>query len=195
MKAARDAWPERLAGVAARDLVFLDETGANTALHRTHGYAPRGQRLPGDAPQSHWKTVTFVGALTANGLIAPWAQAEPMTGVVFQAYIEQILVPQLRPGMVVVMDNLPCHKVPGVREALERAHCRLEYLPPYSPDLNPIEKVFSKFKRLLRCAAARTVSAVYQAMKGALDQFDAAECLNYVRHCGYPHATPTCTPI
>lgn len=195
MKAARASWPERLAGVAAADLVFLDETGASTALHRTHGYAPAGQRLPGDAPQDHWKVVTFVAALSADGLIAPWAQAEPMTGAVFRAYIEQILVPKLRPGMVVIMDNLSSHKVQGVRETLERAGCRLEYLPAYSPDLNPIEKAFSKFKRLLRRAAARTVDAVYEAMKAALEQFNAAECRNYVRHCGYPYATPTCTPL
>jgi transposase len=191
VKAARAAWPETLAGVEAQDLVFLDETGAGTAMHRTHGYAPQGQRLPGDAPQDHWAVVTFVGTLTVGGLIAPWAQAEPMTGAVVQAYIEQILVPHLRPGMVVVMDNLSSHKVQGVREALERAGCRLVYLPPYSPDLNPIEKWFSKFKRLLRRAAGRTVEEVYQAMRDAPDQFDAAECLNYFSHCGYPYATPT----
>ncbi len=195
MKAARDAWPATLAGVAVEDLVFLDETGASTAMHRTHGYAPRGQRLVAQAPHDHWKVVTFVGALTAGGLVAPWAQAEAMTGEVFLAYIEQFLVPRLRPGMVVVMDNLSSHKVGGVREALERAGCRLEYLPPYSPDFNPIEQAFSKFKRRLRTAAARTVEGVYGAMKDALDHFRPEECLNYIRHCGYPHATPIRIPL
>jgi transposase len=195
VKAARDAWPEAVAGVAAEDLVFLDETGASTAMHRTHGYAPAGQRLPGDAPHDHWKVVTFLGGLTAGGLIAPWAQAEPMTGEVFLAYVEQFLVPELRPGMVVVMDNLSSHKVRGVREALELAGCRLMYLPPYSPDFNPIEQAFSKFKRLLRSAAARTVEGVYGAMREALGRFGEEECLNYIRHSGYPHATATSTPL
>ena len=178
-----------MAGVRPEDLIFLDETGANTGMARTHGYAPRGERVPAAVPHGHWKTVTFVGGLTAAGMTAPLAFDGPMTGAVFVAYVEQILAPTLRPGMVVVLDNLPAHKVAGVREAIAAAGCRVEYLPPYSPDLNPIENAFSKFKRLLRTAAARTVDGVYEAMRDAIQAFGSAECLNYIRHAGYGAAT------
>jgi len=186
---ARRQWPEKLAGVAAEDLVFLDETGANTAMQRTHGYGPKGKRVVGKAPLQGWQSVTFVGALTAAGLAAPWALEGAMDGEWFLAYIEQVLVPALRPGMVVVMDNLPCHKVAGVAEAIRSAGCRLEYLPPYSPDLNPIERAYSKLKRGLRDWAARTVEGVYEALRDLIHRFSAAESLNYFRHCGYTLAT------
>jgi len=185
VKEARGRWRGKFAGVRPEDLVFLDETGADTAMHTTHGYAPRGERLAGKAPEGDRRAVTFLGSLRADGIHAPWAQDEPMTGAVFLAYVEQILAPTLRPGMVVVLDNLSSHKVAGVREAVEAAGCRLEYLPPYSPDLNPIEKAFSKFKRLLRRAAARTVEGVYEAMRGALEAFTPEECRNYILSCGY----------
>jgi transposase len=189
--AARQAWPGEVAGVDPGDLLFVDETGAGTALHRTHGYAPRGERIDEAVPHGHWKVVTFWGALTAGGLVAPWAQAEPMTGAVFEAWVEQILAPQLRPGQVVVMDNLACHKVAGVRRAIEAAGCRLLYLPPYSPDLNPIENWFAKFKARLRTAAARTVDGVYEAMREALDRLTPSECIGYLRHCGYASGQAT----
>jgi transposase len=186
---ARRLWPEKVAGVDPQDLVFLDETGANTAMQRTHGYAPKGRRVVASAPLGGWKAVTFVGALTAGGLVAPWALEGAMNGAWFLAYVEQILVPALRPGMVVVMDNLPGHKVDGVREAIEGAKCRLEYLPPYSPDMNPIEKAYSKLKRALRDWAARTVEGIYEALREIVTRFGPAECLNYFRHCGYAPAT------
>jgi len=186
---ARRAWPERLAGVDPADLVFLDETGANTAMQRTHGYAPKGRRVVASAPLGGWKAVTFVGALTAGGLVAPWALEGAMNGEWFLAYVERILVPALRPGMVVVMDNLPSHKVAGVEAAILAAGCRLEYLPAYSPDLNPIEKAFSKLKRALRDWAARTVEGVYEGLRRIITRFSGAECLNYFRHCGYAPAT------
>ena len=186
---ARRLWPEKFAGVDPKDLVFLDETGANTAMQRTHGYAPEGQRVVASAPLGGWKAVTFVGALTACGLTAPWALEGAMNGEWFLAYVEQILVPALRPGMVVVMDNLPCHKVVGVREAIDGVKCRLEYLPAYSPDLNPIEKAFSKLKRALRDWAARTVEGIYEGLRDIIKRFGPAECLNYFRHCGYAPAT------
>ena len=186
---ARRLWPEKVAGVDPEDLVFLDETGANTAMQRTHGYAPEGQRVVASAPLGGWQAVTFVGALTACGLVAPWALEGAMNGEWFLAYVEQVLVPALRPGMVVVMDNLPSHKVDGVREAIEGAKCRLLYLPPYSPDLNPIEKAFSKLKRALRDWAARTVEGVYEGLREIITRFAPAECLNYFRHCGYSLAT------
>jgi len=186
---ARRLWPAKVAGIDPKDWVFLDETGANTAMQRTHGYAPKGRRVVASAPLAGWQTVTFVGALTAYGMVAPWALEGAMNGEWFLAYVEQVLVPALRPGMVVVMDNLPSHKVAGVREAIEGAKCRLEYLPPYSPDLNPIEKAYSKLKRALRGWAARTVEGVYAALREIVTRFGPAECLNYFRHCGYVPAT------
>jgi len=173
---ARRRWPEKLAGV-------------NTAMQRTHGYAPKGRRVVASAPLGGWQAVTFIGALTACGLVAPWALEGAMNGDWFLAYVEQILVPALRPGMVVVMDNLPSHKVKGVETAIQAAGCRVEYLPPYSPDLNPIEKAFSKLKRALRDWAARTVEGVYEGLREIITRFGPAECLNYFRHCGYPLAT------
>lgn len=187
--AARRQWPEKLAGVDPEDLVFLDETGANTAMQRTHGYAPKGQRVVASVPFKGWEAVTFVGALTVGGLVAPWALEGALNGEWFLAYVEQVLVPALRPGMVVIMDNLPCHKVQGVQEAIEAAGCRLEYLPPYSPDLNPIENAFAKLKRALRNWAGRTVAGVYEGLRRFITRFSPAECLNYFHHCGYPLAT------
>lgn len=186
---ARRQWPEKVAGIDPQDLVFLDETSANTAMQRTHGYAAKGERVVAASPLGGWQAVTFVGALTAGGLVAPWALQGAMNGDWFLAYIEQVLVPALRPGMVVVMDNLPCHKVAGVEVAIQAAGCRLVYLPPYSPDLNPIENAFSKLKRALRDWAARTVEGVYEGLRGLIPRFSPAECLNYFRHCGYSTAT------
>lgn len=186
---AREQWPGKMVGVDPQDLVFLDETGANTTLQRTHGYAPAGERVVGSSPLGGWRAVTFVGALTAGGLVAPWALEGAMNGEWFLAYVGQVLVPTLRPGMVVVMDNLPCHKVQGVEEAIQAAGCRLEYLPPYSPDLNPIENAFSKLKRGLRDWAARTVEGVYEGLRRLITRFSPTECLNYFRHAGYVPAT------
>jgi transposase len=188
---ARREWPGRVAGVGPTDLMFLDETGANTTMHRTHGYAPAGERVVDSSPLGGWQSVTFVGALTADGVVAPWALEGAMNGDWFRAYVEQVLVPALRPGMVVVMDNLPCHKVPGVAEAIHAAGCRLEYLPPYSPDLNPIENAFSKLKRGLRDWAARTVDGVYEGLRQLITCFSPTECLNYFRHGGYAPAIAT----
>ena len=185
---ARRLWPEKLAGIDPKDLVFLDETGANTAMQRTHGYAPKGQRVVASAPPGNWKAVTFVGTLTAYGLVAPWALEGAMNGEWFLAYVEQILVPALRPGVVVVMDNSPSHEVGGVGAAILTAGCRVEYLPAYSPDLDPIEKAFSGLKRALRDWAARTVEGVYEGLR-EITRFGPAECPNYFLHCGYSSAT------
>jgi transposase len=171
-------------------LVFIDETWAKTNMTRTHGYAPRGERLVDAAPHGHWHTTTFVGALTARGFIAPLVIDGAVNGDVFKAYVEQALVPELRRGDVVVMDNLSSHTVAGVRAAIEGAGCRLLYLPPYSPDLNPIENAFSKLKRLLRAAAERTFEGLGRAIGRLLDEFRPDECRRYLRHCGYA-ATPT----
>jgi transposase len=173
-----------------RKLVFVDETWAKTNMTRTHGYAPKGQRLIDAAPHGHWHTTTFVGAIRADGWIAPLVLDGAINGEWFLAYVERVLVPELRRGDVVVMDNLGSHTPAGVRRAVEGAGCRLLYLPPYSPDLNPIENAFSKLKGLLRSAAERTVDGLWSAIGRLLDRFSPRECRNYFRHCGYRrHAT------
>ena len=171
-------------------LVFLDETAAKTNLARTHGYAPRGQRLVGQVPYRRWQTSTFLGALRAGGFITPLVVDGAMTSELFLAYVERVLVPELGPGDVVVLDNLSCHTHKAVRQALEAAGCGVLYLPAYSPDLNPIELAFSKLKRLLRQAAERTVEGLWSALGRLLDHFSPQECRNYIRHCGYA-ATPS----
>jgi transposase len=165
--------------------VFLDETGASTNMVRRYGRCPRGERLVGAAPWGHWKTTTFVAGLRSSGVVAPLVLDGPMTGEVFRAYVEQMLAPCLAPGDVVVMDNLPAHKVTGVRTAITAAGASLLYLPPYSPDLNPIEQMFAKLKALLRKATARTKDALWHGIAQALDAFPEAECQNYLAHCGY----------
>lgn len=171
-------------------LIFIDETWAKTNMTSTYGYAPQGQRLIDAAPYGHWLTTTFIGALRADGMIAPMVLDGAINGAAFLAYVEQVLVPELRPGDVVIMDNLGSHLVAGVREAIEGVEAQLLYLPPYSPDLNPIENAFSKLKRLLRRAAERTVEGLWTAIGRLLDRFGPSECQNCFRHCGYT-ATPT----
>ena len=165
--------------------MFVDETGASTEMARRHGRAPKGERCRAPIPHGRWKTTTFVAGLRLNGLTAPCVLDGPMTGAAFLAYVEQMLVPTLGPGDVVVMDNLPAHKVTGVRAAIEAAGATLLYLPPYSPDLNPIELAFAKLEALLRGVAARTVPALGQAIAAALDRFAPHECRNYFIATGY----------
>lgn len=172
----------------AEQLVFLDETGASTNLARRYGRSPKGQRLICPLPHGHWKTTTFVAALRSDGLTAPTVVDGAMDGRTFRAYVEQQLAPTLRPGDRVVMDNLPSHKVSGIREAIEARGARLEYLPPYSPDLNPIELAFAKLKSRLRTAAKRTVTGLWHCLGQLCEVFTPNECRNYFRHCGY-HAT------
>ena len=166
-------------------LVFIDETGAATDMARRYGRCPRGQRLVASVPWGHWKTTTFVAALRVEGITAPCVFDGPMDGPCFRAYIEQFVVPILRPGDIVVMDNLPSHKVVGIREAIEAAGAELRYLPPYSPDLNPIEQFFAKLKALLRKAAARTIDALFAAIADALTAVSPQECQNYLANQGY----------
>ena len=165
--------------------VFLDETGASTNMIRRYGRCPRGERLVDATPWGHWKITTFVAGLRSSGIIAPLVLDGPMTGEVFRAYVEQMLAPALRPGDVAVMDNLAAHKVAGVREAIQAAGASVLYLPPYSPDLNPIEQLFAKLKAMLRSAAARTKDALWASLGQALDAFPEAECQNYLANCGY----------
>ena len=165
--------------------VFLDETSATTNMVRRYGWGVRGERLVDAAPHGHWRTTTFVAGLRHHGIIAPCVLDGPMTGPAFRAYVEQFLAPALSPGDVVVMDNLAAHKVEGVGEAIAAAGASILYLPPYSPDLNPIEQVFAKLKALLRQAAARTREALWTTIGQLLDAFSPAECRNYLVNSGY----------
>lgn len=165
--------------------VFLDETGAATNMVRRTGWSPKGERLVDAAPFGHWKTTTFLAGLRACGIVAPLVLSGPMRGEIFRAYTEQFLAPALAPGDVVVMDNLAAHKVAGVREAIEAVGASVLYLPPYSPDLNPIEKAFAKLKALLRRAAARTREELWDEIGDLLDRFSPRECRNYLASCGY----------
>lgn len=165
--------------------MFIDETGASTKMARLYGRAPRGQRCRAPIPHGHWKTTTFTAALRLEGLTAPMVLDGPMNAAAFQAYVEQVLVPTLRSGDIVVMDNLPAHKPGGVRRAIEAAGVMLLYLPPYSPDFNPIEMAFAKLKALLKRAAARTVAELWQAVAASLAAFTPTECRNYFLAAGY----------
>lgn len=183
--AARAAWLQGQAKLDADRLVFIDETGTSTNMARLRGRAPRGDRLVGKVPHGHWKTTTFVAGLRANALTAPCVIDGPMNGNAFLAYVEQILAPTLRPDDIVVMDNLSAHKVPGVRQAIEATGAKLVYLPPYSPDFNPIEQLFAKLKALLRKAAERSVDRLWNRIATLLDAFSPNECTNYFRNSGY----------
>jgi transposase len=166
-------------------LVFLDETWAKTNMIRPQGRSLEGTRLISKVPHGHWMTTTFLAALRTTGLTAPLVIDGPINGDLFLAYVEQHLAPTLKLGDIVIMDNLSSHKRAGVREAIESKGASLVYLPPYSPDLNPIELLFSKFKWLLRSAAERTVDALWKTCGQLLDEFSETECRNYFRHCGY----------
>jgi transposase len=165
--------------------VFIDETGASTKMARLRGRAKRGMRCRSPVPHGHWKTTTFTGALRLTGLTAPMVLDGPMTAEWFVAYVEQILVPTLRPDDVVILDNLPAHKSAAAREAIEATGPRMLFLPPYSPDFNPIENAFSKLKAILRKPAARTIPDLWDAIRDALPRFTPDECANYFSAAGY----------
>jgi Transposase and inactivated derivatives len=165
--------------------VFIDETGASTKMARLRGRAPRGQRLRAGVPHGHWKTTTFTGALRLSGMTAPMVLDGPMNRAWFLAYVEQVLCPTLRPGDIVILDNLPAHKGPAIRKVVEATGATLRFLPPYSPDFNPIENAFAKLKALLRKAAARTLDDLWRVIGQSLDAFTPAECANYFLAAGY----------
>jgi transposase len=173
------------AGLVPDRLVFIDETWAKTNMTRPRGRSLRGTRLVAAVPHGHWKTTTFLAGLRTSGLTAPLVVDGAVNGDIFLAYVRQQLVPTLRPGDAVIMDNLSSHKRAGVREAIEAAGATLLFLPPYSPDLNPIEQAFAKFKWLLKSAALRTVEALWNTCGQLLDRFTETECRNYIHHCGY----------
>jgi transposase len=181
----RARWKRYQARLDPRRLVFIDETWAKTNMTRTHGRALRGRRLVDKVPHGHWKTLTFLAALRCDTITAPFVLDGPINGEWFLAYVEQVLVPTLSPGDVVVMDNLGSHKGKAVRRAIRSAGAHLIFLPPYSPDLNPIEQVFAKLKTLLRKAAERTVEATWRRIGKLLDHFSAEECANYFVNSGY----------
>ena len=166
-------------------LVFIDETAVTTKMVRHYGRSPRGQRLVAKVPHGHWKTLTLVAALRIDGLTAPYVVDGAVDGPSFLAYVEQVLAPTLRKGDIVFMDNLPTHKIDGVREAIEAVRAKVRYLPAYSPDLNPIEQAFAKLKAALRKGAARTVKALWKLIGKLIKTFAPRHCANYFRHAGY----------
>jgi transposase len=182
---ARAAWRKTQPSLDPAKLVFLDETDTNTAMVRQRGRGPRGARVIGRVPHGHGKTLTFVAGLRAGAITAPFVIDQPMNRVIFQVYLRQCLVPTLSPGDVVIMDNLPPHKLAAVREIIEAAGATLLYLPPYSPDLNPIEQVFAKLKALPRKAAKRAIDGLWTQIGELLDAFTEQECRNYLRNSGY----------
>jgi transposase len=166
-------------------LVFIDETWASTAMTRARGRIRAGERLRAGVPYGHWKTTTFVAGLRISGMVAPLVLDGPINRRAFEAYIAQFLVPELRPGDTVIMDNLSSHKGPAVRAMLEAVGATLLYLPPYSPDFNPIENAFAKLKALLRKAAERTIEGLWNTIGALIDTFTPSECHNYFAAAGY----------
>jgi len=165
--------------------VFVDESGATTEMTRRYGRAPRGERVREATPAGHWSTLTLLGAMSREGLVASMTVESPTDGEVMGAYVEQVLCPRLQPGQVVVMDNLGAHKVQRVRELIEATGAQLLYLPPYSPDFNPIEQCWSKVKQRLRDLKARTVDSLQQAISEAITTITPQDASAWFRHCGY----------
>lgn len=185
IKERREAWFDGQLDLDPEKLVFIDETWTTTNMARKNGRAPKGERLRAGVPHGHWKTTTFVAGLRLTGMTAPMVLDGPINGQWFQAYVDQVLVPTLSPGDIVVMDNLGSHKGAGVRKAIEAVGAALLYLPPYSPDFNPIEKAFAKLKALLRKAAERTVDALWNRIGALLNEFSSSECANFFIATGY----------
>lgn len=185
MKKARRRWMRQQGFFDPARLVFIDETATSTNMVRLNGRCPRGERLIGEVPRGHWETLTLVAGLRCNRVTAPFVIQGPMNGDIFLAYIEQVVVPTLKRKDVVIMDHCKIHKVAGVEEAIEAAGAIPVYLPQYSPDLNPIEELFSKLKALLRKAAERTVPGLWRKIGKLLATITPKECMNYFDHAGY----------
>ena len=181
----RMQWAERQDRIDPARLVFIDETWIKTNMEPLRGWAPLGERLVAKVPHGHWKTSTFVAALRCDRIEAPWILDGAINGEAFKTYVERVLAPTLRPGGLVIIDNLRSHKGKEVRQAIRAAGARLIFLPKYSPDLNPIEQVFAKLKHLLRNAAARTIETLTAAVGELLGAFTAEECANYFTNSGY----------
>jgi transposase len=183
--ARRKLWRAAQPFLDPESLVFLDETGVNTKRARLYGWSPVGERCRDKVPFGHWKTMTFVAGLRLTGMTAPWVLDRAMDGDAFRIYVEHVLAPTLKRGDVVVLDNLPAHKVTGIREAIAERRAQIFYLPPYSPDMNPIEMAFAKLKALLRQEPARTVDALVERIGTLLDRFLPDECANFFHATGY----------
>ena len=181
----REQWIERQDRIDPERLVFIDETWTKTNMEPLRGWSPLGARLVAKVPHSHWKTSTFIAALRCDRIEAPWLLDGPVNAEAFKTYVEKVLSPTLQPGDLVIMDNLSSHKGNAVRQAIREAGAKLFFLPKYSPDLNPIEQVFSKLKHLLRKAAARTLETLTAAVGELLGAFTAEECANYFVNSGY----------
>ena len=194
MRRKRTRWRSRTAGIDPDRFVFLDEVGAHTALTRLDGRAPRGERLVGRVPLSRWQMTTLISAIRRGGVVAPFLFAGATDEMAFRTYVEAVLVPVLRPGDIVVLDRLAAHRVRAVGRAIRKVGASVWYLPPYSPDYNPIENIWSKVKGLLRQAAARTTEALWEAIAQALRAVTAKDCQNSFAHCGYS-ATPGCEAL
>ncbi|MBI2819835.1 MAG: IS630 family transposase [Acidobacteria bacterium] len=184
-QARREAWQEQSRLIDPRQWVFVDESGATTEMTRRYGRAPRGERVREATPAGHCSMLTMLGAMSAEGLLATMTVESPTDGDVFLAYLEPVLCPQLQPGQIVVMDNLGAHKVQGVRELIKATGARLLYLPPYSPDFNPIEQAWSKIKHQLRAANSRTVAALEEIIPQALQTITGQNASAWFSHCGY----------
>jgi transposase len=185
---ARVEWRKAQPFLDPSKLIFIDETGTNTAMARLRGRSKRGARLIGKVPHGHWKTMTFLAGLQHDGIVAPFVIDCPMNGDIFQTWIDQCLVPTLTPGNIVIMDNLPAHKRDTVRKAIEAVGANLLYLPPYSPDLNPIEMAFSKLKAGLRKAKERSIDDLWKRIGKLIDCFLPQECQNFFNHAGYANS-------
>ena len=185
MAAARERWRRGQPALDPARLVFIDETWAKTNMARRRGRCRRGKRLIGRVPHGHWKTTTFIAGLRCKGITAPFVIDRPMNGVIFRTYVERVLAPTLSPGDIVILDNLGSHKGNDARRLIEARGARLIFLPPYSPDLNPIELAFAKLKEMLRKAAERSVDDLWTRIGDLLDSFSPVECRNYFRHAGY----------
>ena len=184
----RVQWHASQPAIDPNRVVFIDETWAKTNMTRRHGRSLRGTRLLEKTPCGRWQTTTFLGALRATGFVAPLTVEGAINGDIFRAWVEQHLVPTLAPGDLVVMDNLSSHKVAGIKQAIHAAGAEVRYLPPYSPDLNPIELAFSKLKKLLRDGAERTTEKLIKLCGTILDFFSEHECRGYFKHCGYRYS-------
>jgi transposase len=183
--AKRARWRRWQPALEPSRLVFIDETWVKTNMARTRGRCQRGQRLISKVPMGHWKTMTFIAALRHDGITAPAVLDGPINGAAFQAYVEQFLAPTLGPGDIVVLDNLGSHKSQAVRRAIRARGARIWFLPPYSPDLNPIEQFFAKIKAQLRKAAERSIDAVWRRIGSLLDAVSPQECANFLQNAGY----------
>ena len=185
MKRRRARWKAHQGRISPERLVFIDETWVKTNMAPLRGWGPRGRRLRAYAPYGHWKTLTFIAALRHDRIDAPWVIDGPINGELFVLYVENILAPTLRPGDVVVLDNLGSHKSKAARASIRARGAHLIFLPPYSPDLNPIEQVFAKLKHLMRKAQPRTVETTWRRAGQLLDLFSPSECANYLINAGY----------